>query len=129
MDRERRKYPRVEIKKTQVKMQEVLKNTDGLREGMIKGISAGGIGINMAEPFDVGDVVVMNFSLDEGHDFRAVKGRIVRIEKSHFDAIMGIQFVELAEDDMLKIEEYIKSKLQSKDKDSVIAYKNMVIFR
>ncbi len=129
MSRERRKYPRVEIKKTQVKMQEVSKNTGGLREGMIKGISAGGVGINMAEPFDAGDVVVMNFSLDEEYDFKAVKGRIIRVEKSHFDAIVGIQFMEIAEDDLLKIKEYVKSKFQNTDKDSVIAYKNMVIFR
>lgn len=129
MSRERRKYPRVEIKKTQVKMQEVSKNTGGLREGMIKGISAGGVGINMVKPFDAGDVVVMNFSLEEGHDFKEIKGRIVRVEKSHFDAIVGIQFMEIAEDDLLKIKEYVKSKFQSTDKDSVIAYKNMVIFR
>ena len=129
MFRERRKYPRVLLRKIPVKVETTLNNGRNLKKGMIKGISAGGIGISIQSPFKKNDVVALNFILDRGFRFRNIMGRIVRVENGLFNSIMGIEFINVSEDDVSRLTKYIDIRLKEKDKYNVIVQENMVIYK
>ncbi len=129
MLKERRKYPRVLMRKVSVEVETTPNNARSLKKGMIKGISSGGMGISIQSPYKKNDMVVLNFILDRGFKFNNIIGKIVRVENGLFNSIMGIEFLDLSEEDIARLKKYVDSRLKDKDKHDVIIQKNMVIYK
>lgn len=110
-------------------METNLSNSGNPKKGIIKGISAGGIGVSIRNPLKENDVVSLNFILDRGFKFKNIIGRIVRVEKGLSNSIMGIEFQDILEENRARLTKYVNIKLKEKDKNNVIVQKNMVIYK
>ena len=124
---ERRKYKRVKVAMALVAMESIVETS--ARMGTIKGISVGGVGIETKEPFNVDDLVELNFVLDNGYEFHDLVGRIVRVTPGESCFIMGIQFMDIKKSDRTCIGEYVEKKLQEKNNKNIIPCNNMIIFK
>ena len=124
---EKREYPRLSVTVIPLKMK-IIDDKKEARHGIIKGIGAGGLGIEMQEQYDVDDLVLLSFILDQGYEFNDLKGKVVRVEKSIGCSIIGVQFVDITQDDRTKIKQYVNRELQKKD-SRTISLKNIVIFK
>lgn len=105
---ERRTKPRIELEV------DIGMNTDNnFYTGLSENISEGGIFVATHFPLPIGTEVILNFSLPPTGHFVMAKGRVKWIREYNTlneEQIpgMGIQFIELKEEDKKAIEEFIK---------------------
>lgn len=77
-------------------------------------ISAGGIFLERTIPHQRGTVVSLQFTLPEDNVPIKVKGEIVNVGDSPDELGMGVKFVDLSEEDRLKISQFIERASQKK---------------
>jgi len=130
MHGEKRKHPRLQVDIVPVD----LKNAEEVvleekRNGTVKGISAGGMGILMENPFPKESLIKLDFVLDEGFEFMGMLGKIVRVESAEKASIVGVQFINPGEAEIARLEKYIEKKLNEKGMKKILLHDGTVIFR
>jgi c-di-GMP-binding flagellar brake protein YcgR len=127
---EKRKHPRIQVDIVPVDLQQPADaNLREKRNGTVKGISAGGIGIVMERPFAKDSLIRISFSLGTGYEFNGMLGKIVRIEEGIKESIIGVQFINPEEENISRVEKYIEEKMNEKGKKKIILHDGTVIFR
>jgi c-di-GMP-binding flagellar brake protein YcgR len=130
MPKERRKYPRISVTMIPVEMNIVSKTENiEMKKGIIKTISARGIGIETQNPFRTGELISLNFSLEQGYEFSNLKGRVVRVMDGLFCSILGLEFSEVPEEDKSRIIKYVDMKIREPNRDSITSQNSTVIFK
>lgn len=77
-------------------------------------ISTGGIFLERTIPHPKGTIVSLRFTLPDDSSPINVKGEIVNVGELSSELGMGIKFLELSQEDRLRIETYIERASQNK---------------
>ncbi|HOV14343.1 MAG TPA: PilZ domain-containing protein [Spirochaetota bacterium] len=111
-DNDRRAYKRID-NRLQVKYEVVDSNSMMPLTTYTKNVSSGGFLFRSSAPVEFGSLLRLKFYLDNLDEFVSADAKVVRIEEIVENKIydIGIKFININDDDVLKLTKYVTNKL------------------
>ena len=79
-------------------------------QGIIKNLSAGGIGVETRGVFKENNIIQLNFYLPDGTYLRNVEGRIVWLRQKNGSYNLGVRFLDIGIRNKLRIWWYVRKR-------------------
>ncbi len=111
MIKERRIYPRIDADITPDELFNIRINEIFKKIGDIKNLSAGGVGLESDNKFNVGDEIFISFKLPGRVKYVDGLGKVVRLEGNQ----LGIRFIKMDFSDNVNVKMFVKKVIDKED--------------
>ena len=61
--------------------------------------------------------------------FNGIKGKVVRVEECVLDTVVGIQFIDISEEDKERIKKFVSIKQEEKKSKDILVQNDTIIYR